>query len=187
MRSFHKILGLIMLLPFIAWAITGIFFYFKPGYQEAYQALSIKHYPVSKNINLPQHHNWLAVKQIKTILGEHLLVKNKTGWQQLNPDSFQPIDSISDAKITLLVDDAIKANMLACQPGDAKLNVSPDSKRNARCDEEKNGNIKRQARAGGHDSFPLLLRMDSGNSVAYSLPTSTSITSRRILRPIRTS
>ncbi|GHE97397.1 PepSY domain-containing protein [Thalassotalea profundi] len=110
MRTLHKILGLFMLLPFIAWAITGIFFYFKPGYQEAYQPLFIQHYLLNKNITLPEQHDWLAIKQVKTILGDHLLIKNAQGWQQLNPETFQPLDSISKEKITILVNDAIKNN-----------------------------------------------------------------------------
>lgn len=109
MRTFHKTLGLVMLLPFIAWAITGIFFYFKPGYQEAYQPLPIKLYPLTKSITLPQQHNWLEIKQFRTILGDHLLVKNTDGWQQLNPINLQPITTLSQGEVNRLVNDAIES------------------------------------------------------------------------------
>lgn len=108
MRKLHKTLGLLMLLPFIAWAVTGVFFYFKPGYQEAYQPLPVKLYPLTHSIMLPQQHNWLEIKQLKTVLGDHLLVKNANGWQQLNPINFQPITTVSDEKIARLVNDAIE-------------------------------------------------------------------------------
>lgn len=110
MRTFHKTLGLVMLLPFIAWAITGIFFYFKPGYQEAYQALPLKLYPLTKSITLPKQHNWLEIKQFRTILGDHLLVKNTDGWQQLNPINLSPITTISQQQVNRLINDAIESN-----------------------------------------------------------------------------
>ncbi|GAA5134990.1 PepSY domain-containing protein [Thalassotalea piscium] len=110
MRKLHKYLGLILLLPFFAWAVTGVFFYFKPGYQEAYQPLPIKLYPITQSINLPEAHNWLAIKQLKTVLGDHLLVKSSNGWQQLDPESFQPRVAITDEQINLLINDAIASN-----------------------------------------------------------------------------
>ena len=108
MRTFHKYLGIFMLLPFISWAITGTFFYFKPGYQEAYQGLTIKLYPLERSTTLPDQHSWLAVKQLRTILGDHLLVKNNEGWQQLNPESLEIITAPSSEAIKQLVNDAIK-------------------------------------------------------------------------------
>jgi uncharacterized iron-regulated membrane protein len=113
LKTFHKYLGMVMLLPFIAWAITGIFFFFKPGYSEAYQSLSVKQYPLQYLINLPSTVNgkpskWLEVRQLTTILGDHLLVKAKDGWQQLSPESFEIIDEPNNAQITALVNDAIR-------------------------------------------------------------------------------
>ncbi|XQW85234.1 PepSY domain-containing protein [Thalassotalea piscium] len=112
MRTFHKTLGLFMLLPFIAWAVTGIFFFFKPGYQEAYQSLSVKLYPLKHHIPMPQTSttHWLAIKQYRTILGDHLLIQNEQGWQQLNPINFEVIPSIPVEQVKLLVNDAIKEN-----------------------------------------------------------------------------
>ncbi|MCO4798084.1 MAG: PepSY domain-containing protein [Colwelliaceae bacterium] len=110
MKKFHKYLGFIMLLPFVAWAITGVFFYFKPGYQDAYQPLLIKLYPIEKLISLPESSQWLEARQLKTIVGDHLLVKTKQGWQHLSPVSLLPIDKPSTEQITMIVNDAINEN-----------------------------------------------------------------------------
>ncbi len=96
-----------MLLPFIAWTITGIFFFFKPGYKEAYQVLSIKTYPIDRIITLPEGRRWLEVRQLKTLLGPHLLVKDNKGWQQLDINSYQILPKASEQQITQLVSQAI--------------------------------------------------------------------------------
>lgn len=110
MKKLHKYLGLVMLLPFIAWAITGVFFFFKPGYKEAYQRLEIKLYPLESSITLPNNHDWLEVRQLKSILGEHVLVKNEEGWQQLNPKTLNKRNKPTIAEINLLINDAISSN-----------------------------------------------------------------------------
>lgn len=107
-----------MLLPFIAWAVTGVFFFFKPGYNEAYQPLLIEKYPLKQaakksilNIALPvNNEDWLEVRQLRTILGEHLLVKNSKGWQHLSPKTFIEREQPEQQEINLLVNDAIKNN-----------------------------------------------------------------------------
>lgn len=110
MQKFHQYLGLFMLLPFIAWAVTGVFFFFKPGYKEAYQPLVVKQYPIDSLISLPVQQAWLEVRQLKTILGHHLLVKTEEGWQQLSLDSLEQIAEPSKLQITQLINDAISQN-----------------------------------------------------------------------------
>ena len=102
-----------MLLPFIAWAITGLFFFIKPGYSDAYQSLPIKTYPIKSQINLPvkESMQWLAVKQLRSVLGDHLLVKTTSGWKQLSTLSFSEISTPSDEQIKALVGDAIASNI----------------------------------------------------------------------------
>jgi uncharacterized iron-regulated membrane protein len=110
MKKLHKLLGYIMLLPFIAWFATGIFFFFKPGYKEAYQALPIKQYVMDSLLAVTPQTDWLAVKQLKTVLGHHLLVQTENGWKQLDPLSLAPLGEPSEAQIKALVTDAIKTN-----------------------------------------------------------------------------
>jgi len=113
LKTFHKYLGLVMLLPFIAWGITGIFFFFKPGYSEAYQSLSVKQYPLQHLVKYPssiKSSNWLEVRQLASILGEHLLVKTTEGWQQLSPETLEVIEQPNKEQVSLLVNDAISEN-----------------------------------------------------------------------------
>ncbi|MDO6428286.1 PepSY domain-containing protein [Thalassotalea sp. 1_MG-2023] len=109
MRKIHKILGLIMLLPIIAWAITGTYFFFKPGYQEAYQTLNVKTYPLAYVEKLPKG-EWLETKQLNTVLGQHVMLKDKEQWHHFIMPSWQAIDTLSNKQVNALVADAISVN-----------------------------------------------------------------------------
>lgn len=124
-KKLHQYLGFFMLLPFIAWAITGVFFFFKPGYKTAYQPLVIKTYPLvqsdlfartitdtsfSETDFLERKKDWLEIRQLKTILGDHVLVKTEQGWQHISPTSFEIIAPPDKQAIYQLVNDAIKSN-----------------------------------------------------------------------------
>lgn len=41
MRRFHRILGLVLVLPLLAWVATGVMFHVKHRYAEAYESLSV--------------------------------------------------------------------------------------------------------------------------------------------------
>jgi len=45
-RKLHKITGLILLLPFIAWSATAVFFLIRPAYEQAYERLAVREYPL---------------------------------------------------------------------------------------------------------------------------------------------
>jgi len=107
LKKIHKYLGLLMLLPFIAWAVTGVFFFIKPGYSDAYQSLPVKLYPLNKVSNLPVENQWLEVRQLRSVLGEHLLVKTAEGWQQLSPQTFIELKQPTTEQVRQLVNDAI--------------------------------------------------------------------------------
>lgn len=77
--------------------------------------------------------------------------------------------------------------LFAGQPGNAQFDVTPDGQGDAGADQQQYGDVERQAGARGQESPPLRLIRFLGSSVANSLPTSTSMTSRRMLRPISTS
>jgi hypothetical protein len=47
---------------------------------------------------------------LRTILGDHLIVRTDAGWAQLNPSTYQPRKPPSDDEVKLLVQDAIAAN-----------------------------------------------------------------------------
>ncbi|OKY27501.1 hypothetical protein BI291_09125 [Thalassotalea sp. PP2-459] len=98
-----------MLLPIIAWAITGTYFFFKPGYQEAYQALNVKTYPLTYIDKLPKG-EWLETKQLKTVLGQHVFLKDNKQRHHFIMPSWQAVDILSKKQINALVADAITAN-----------------------------------------------------------------------------
>jgi len=97
-----------MLLPFIAWAITGVFFFIKPGYSEAYQSIHIKTYPSVSSLILPSDNTWTEVKSFRTVLGRHLLVKSEDAWTQVSLETFEPIKPPTKHDIKLLIEDAIQ-------------------------------------------------------------------------------
>lgn len=100
-----------MLLPLIAWAITGVFFFIKPGYSEAYEQLAIKTYPSINSFTTPNTNQWSEIKIIHSILGEHLLVKNEDNkWSHLDRATMQTIEIPSEQQVEALIQDAIKHN-----------------------------------------------------------------------------
>lgn len=109
-RSAHRIIGLIMLLPFIGWSVTGAIFFLKPGYVGAYETLSVKTYPLEASTTIQTNPLWLEVRYLKTTLGNHLLVRTTDGWQHLDPQSLQPKPVPNEEEIRTLLNDAFSIN-----------------------------------------------------------------------------
>jgi hypothetical protein len=109
-RALHRVIGLVMLLPLAGWAITGAFFFLKPGYGGAYELLQVKTYPMETNIALQTEPSWTEVRIVKTILGEHLLARTSRGWVNLDPQSRLPWPEPSADEVSELVTDAFSAN-----------------------------------------------------------------------------
>jgi hypothetical protein len=109
-RALHRIAGLVMLLPLIGWALTGAFFFLKPGYAGAYELLQVKTYPLEARLELKTDPSWLEVRLQKTILGEHLLARASRGWVHIDARTFEPKPEPSQDEIRTLVTDAFSAN-----------------------------------------------------------------------------
>jgi hypothetical protein len=109
-RALHRVAGLVMLLPLIGWAVTGAFFFLKPGYSGAYELLQVRTYPLEATMALRTDPSWLEVRVEKTILGEHLLARTSRGWVNLDPRTFEPKLEPSADEIRTLVTDAFSAN-----------------------------------------------------------------------------
>ncbi|HKS40772.1 MAG TPA: hypothetical protein VJX74_09140 [Blastocatellia bacterium] len=109
-RALHRILGLVMLLPLIGWAITGSIFFLKPGYAGAYDTPQVKTYPLETNIALEPAPSWLEFRYVKTILGEHLLARTEQGWRHLDPRSLQPRQAPTADEVRALITDALATN-----------------------------------------------------------------------------
>ncbi len=109
-RKLHKVIGLILLLPLFGWAITGIVFLVKPGYEGAYEKLVPKTYPMEKEILINAEDSWSEIRLFRTTLGHHLIIKKKSEWLHLDPFDLQAKARPSDEEIALLVEDAISSN-----------------------------------------------------------------------------
>lgn len=109
-RKFHRIIGVLLLLPLFGWALTGLVFFLKPGYEGAYELISPKFYPLSSQTSVVPRPDWLEMRLVKTILGEHLLVKGTDGWSNLDPASQQPKSPPSEAEFRSFLKDAFAAN-----------------------------------------------------------------------------
>jgi hypothetical protein len=108
-RKLHRLIGIVLLLPFLAWAITGLIFFIKPGYTAAYEILNVKTYPLDREVNVVAQPDWRELRYLKTVLGEHLLVRLDSGWKQLDPVTKQP-RAVAEADVRALLKDAFTAN-----------------------------------------------------------------------------
>jgi len=111
-RRAHRWIGLVLLLPFLAWGATGLVFYFKPGYGGAYAALEPRWLPLLTPRTLPARPDWLEARSVRTVLGEHLLVRTASGWHQLDPQSLEPRPAPAPPEQRRLVADALAQDAL---------------------------------------------------------------------------
>ncbi len=109
-RRLHRVAGIVLLLPFLAWSTTAMFFLIKPGYDQAYERLDVRLYPLESIPTVTPDHDWLEVRQLRTVLGEHLLVRTTEGWRQLDPLSLQALPMLGADALRQLVADAFSAN-----------------------------------------------------------------------------
>lgn len=105
-RKQHRLLGGILLLPFIAWSVTGIFFLVRPAYDQAYSQLSPRTYAADE-VKVSAAPQWQELRLLKTVLGQHLLVKEEGSWRQLDPDSLAARPTPGSADLANFVADAI--------------------------------------------------------------------------------
>jgi hypothetical protein len=109
-RSLHRIFGIILLLPFLGWAITGLVFFFKPGYTGAYEVLAPKTYLINTQLPINPAPSWQELRYLRTILGDHLLVRTRSGWVHLDPATNQPREPPKETDLRRLLEDAFTSN-----------------------------------------------------------------------------
>lgn len=109
-RRIHRLLGWCLILPFFVWALTGLVFFIKPGYQAAFSSVVVKTYPINTAIQLKPLPEWQEIKLLQTVLGTHLMVKQSGGWQQLDLNDFTVRPQPSDDDLQLLIKDAISVD-----------------------------------------------------------------------------
>ncbi|MFQ3322508.1 MAG: putative iron-regulated membrane protein [Pseudomonadales bacterium] len=109
-KRYHRILGIIMLLPLLGWALTGVVFFIKPGYDDAYQPLVIKTYAIDKSWTIEPEQQWQDIRLVKTILGTHLLVTDDGDTKHLAPYTLQAKELPPSDQLSALIQDAISVN-----------------------------------------------------------------------------
>ena len=109
-RLFHRIIGIVLLLPLLGWAATGAIFFIKPGYGGAYEQLAIKTYPLEGGESIRAQAGWREARLVRTILGTHVLARTDAGWRNLDPSSLQPAPIPGEEGLMRLLRDAFTSN-----------------------------------------------------------------------------
>ncbi|MBC53493.1 MAG: hypothetical protein CMQ34_06600 [Gammaproteobacteria bacterium] len=109
-RKVHRLVGILLLLPFVAWASTAIFFLVRPAYTEAYEQLQVRQLSMGNIIQFVPDPAWLEARFSRTVLGEHLLVRDAQGWQHLDSFTLDPRPGPTGDELRLLIDDATRHN-----------------------------------------------------------------------------
>lgn len=105
-RRLHRVLGLILVLPLLGWALTGLVFFIKPGYGAAYSPLPVRTYPLDAMQLAVPDSSWRELRQLRTVLGLHLLVRDSSGWRQLDPETGAVRPAPDEAGLSRLAEDA---------------------------------------------------------------------------------
>lgn len=109
-RKIHRLTGIFLLLPFVAWASTAIFFLVRPAYDQAYEQLQVRHQPLPPMLQVSPQDQWQEIRLFSTVLGNHLLVRESGRWQHLNADTLAPWPQPETVDLIRLLDDAFAGN-----------------------------------------------------------------------------
>lgn len=96
-----------MVIPMICWALTGLIFFIKPGYSDAYESLTVKTYPLNQNIAIPNGANWTEARLIHSVLGGHLMVKTGGEVVHLDPSTLTEATLPDRSRLILIIEDAL--------------------------------------------------------------------------------
>lgn len=107
-RRLHRILGVLLLLPLIAWVVTAAIFFIKPGYAGAYEILSVRAlpFPALRAASLPD--GAVEARFLRSTIGEHLLVKTSDGWSHYDPATLRLRPAPSPQQVRSLITDAVR-------------------------------------------------------------------------------
>lgn len=106
----HRLLGTILLLPFIAWSLTGIFFLVRPGYEEAYERIPVWTYPIEDSLEFSSQSDWHEIRYFQSVLGQHLIVRDGTGWKHLRAETLEEWSLPDERELMRLLEDAFRFN-----------------------------------------------------------------------------
>lgn len=108
-RRAHRLLGVALLIPCLVWAVTGVLFHWKPGWNAAYASLPVKTYAL-EGAGPPADPSWLEVRRLQTVLGEHVLVRTEQGWSQWDVGAAAPRSEPGESDRRRLFEDAMRVD-----------------------------------------------------------------------------
>lgn len=106
----HRLVGITLLLPFVIWALSGIFFLVRPGYQEAYEQIPVRRYELPALLPAAIDPQWQELRYFRSILGDHLLANIDGQWQHLDAGTGQPWPLPGADELRRFLEDAITFN-----------------------------------------------------------------------------
>lgn len=109
-RKLHRLTGILLLLPFVAWASTAVFFLVRPAYEQAYEQLAVRQLPLSEPYTIVPAAEWEEFRLFRTVLGDHLMVREAKRWQHLNAATLEPWPQPDYGSLQRLLEDAFSAN-----------------------------------------------------------------------------
>lgn len=111
LSKIHAYLGLTLVLPLFVWAVTGLVFLLKPGYEQAYEQLSVVQAPYSSSIHVRPRAHWQQLRFVQSPLGEHLLVTTVAGKTlHLHPTTLRRLPNPTDEQLAVLFSAATSHN-----------------------------------------------------------------------------
>lgn len=109
LRKAHRWMGALLILPFFAWAITGMIFFIKPGYGKAYASLTLQTLPLEP-VSIPDYQGASQIRLLRTALGYSLFVSDKQGLRHLDPLTGQLKPKPNKEEFLKLLNPAIAAD-----------------------------------------------------------------------------
>ena len=106
LRRQHRLIGVLLLAPFVVWSLTGIFFLVRPGYQEAYEGVPVRRYALPEELRIPTRAEWREVRTLRSVLGDHLLVRTESGWRHLRAATAEEWPPPDEPDLIRLLEDA---------------------------------------------------------------------------------
>jgi hypothetical protein len=106
-RRLHRFLGILLLVPLCAWVGTAAIFFLKPGYAGAYDMISVRALPLAALPSGRLPPGTLEARMVRSVLGDHLLVRTAAGWSNDDPATQRPRPAPSPDEMRALIGDAI--------------------------------------------------------------------------------
>jgi len=109
-QKLQKLTGLILAVPLLVMAITGLFLIPQPKSVSTGNIIELKKYPITRKFTIIPHSFWQSYSVLRTVLGYHLIVKTDTGYVNLDPVTFEKKNKPNEEFLRALVNDALSIN-----------------------------------------------------------------------------